>query len=331
MEHKKLKGKVDWFNEKKGFGLIIRDGEEFFVHHSGIESKIKGFKILKKDEEVMFSVGKDNKGKVCALNVTALEGKKLYFESRNERENKNNKKQVQSKKQKNKRRRPKNTETFKPEHSPPDMRIMVCDNKKKYDLNHYTRDIVLVPGLFGDPNDLSIYNNLIDEVKKFNLNNKDVWKLWHGDTHFIADDKLNWKEKCPTFGKVIKKIQDYFGMKVNATRLNWYKNSNEWKPFHHDAAAIKPHIAKKQNFTVGISFGAQRDACFEHSKNKTRVQVPLKNGYIYCFNKTVNEEWKHGIPQVPKSAFNDKGRISIILWGKLNMDDNWETLLKREI
>ena len=170
-----------------------------------------------------------------------------------------------------------------------------------------------------------------NEVKKFNLNNKDVWKLWHGDTHFIADDKLNWKEKCPTFGKVIKKVQDYFGMKVNATRLNWYKNSNEWKPFHHDAAAIKPHIAKKQNFTVGISFGAQRDACFEHSKNKTRVQIPLKNGYIYCFNKTVNEEWKHGIPQVPKSAFNNKGRISIILWGKLNMDDNWETLLKREI
>lgn len=34
-------------------------------------------------------------------------------------------------------------------------------------------------------------------------------------------------------------------MKVNATRLNWYRDSKEWKPYHHDAAAVKPEIAKK--------------------------------------------------------------------------------------
>ena len=29
-------------------------------------------------------------------------------------------------------------------------------------------------------------------------------------------------------------------MDVQATRLNWYRDSSEWKPFHHDAAALKP-------------------------------------------------------------------------------------------
>ena len=60
-----------------------------------------------------------------------------------------------------------------------------------------------------------------------------------------------------------KKIKHYFKMSATATRFNWYRDSNEWKPYHHDAAAVKPHIAKIQNFTVGVSFGAERDASFQ--------------------------------------------------------------------
>ena len=29
-------------------------------------------------------------------------------------------------------------------------------------------------------------------------------------------------------------------MTVEATRFNWYTDSSNWKPYHHDAAAIKP-------------------------------------------------------------------------------------------
>jgi hypothetical protein len=38
-------------------------------------------------------------------------------------------------------------------------------------------------------------------------------------------------------------------------RFNWYRDLKEWKPYHHDAAAVDPRKAKTQNFTVGISFG----------------------------------------------------------------------------
>ena len=113
-------------------------------------------------------------------------------------------------------------------------------------------------------------------------------KMWHGDSHLIVDDKLDWKEKCPTFNMVIEKIKDYFDMDIKATRFNLYKNSDHWKPFHHDAAAVKPHIAKKQNFTVGVSFGAERDAAFENAKTKSTISFPLSNGTIYCFSRDVN-------------------------------------------
>ena len=95
---------------------------------------------------------------------------------------------------------------------------------------------------------------------------------------------------------IIKKLTDYFQMDVKATRFNWYKNSGEWKPYHHDAAAFKPHMAKKQNFTAGVSFGLERDASFQHATTFTKINIPLLNGHTYCFSKSVNCEWKHGIP-----------------------------------
>ena len=52
----------------------------------------------------------------------------------------------------------------------------------------------------------------------------------------------------------------YFDMDVQATRFNWYRDSSEWKPFHHDAAALKEKFARTQNFTLAVSFGAEREA-----------------------------------------------------------------------
>lgn len=54
-------GTVKWFNESKGFGFIEREnGEDIFVHHSGILSE--GFKTLNDGAKVEFSVEDSEKG-----------------------------------------------------------------------------------------------------------------------------------------------------------------------------------------------------------------------------------------------------------------------------
>ncbi|MCF2700403.1 MULTISPECIES: cold shock domain-containing protein [Fusobacterium] len=56
-----MKGTVKWFNEEKGFGFITgEDGKDVFVHFSQINKN--GFKTLKENEEVEYSVTKSVRG-----------------------------------------------------------------------------------------------------------------------------------------------------------------------------------------------------------------------------------------------------------------------------
>lgn len=221
------------------------------------------------------------------------------------------------------KKRKKNTETFEPNHEATDMRIIVASGKDiQYNRIYLSRDVIYVPDLFGDVKDLSIYQNLLQEIKNSGVKEIDIWKSWHGDRHLIADDKKKWKSECPTFNMVIQKIQKYFKMDIKATRLNWYRNSSEWKPFHHDAAAMKPDKAKTQNITVGVSFGEEREAAFQHAKSYTTISLPLPNNSIYVFNRDTNIIWRHGILQEKPEKYSDKGRISIIAWGWVNMIDS---------
>lgn len=64
------KGRVKWFNEKKGFGFIERAGDsDVFVHFRAIQGD--GFKTLADGQDVQFEVEDGPKGPQ-ALNVTAL-------------------------------------------------------------------------------------------------------------------------------------------------------------------------------------------------------------------------------------------------------------------
>lgn len=56
-----MKGTVKWFNEEKGFGFITgEDGKDIFAHFSQINKN--GFKTLKENEEVEYSVTKSVRG-----------------------------------------------------------------------------------------------------------------------------------------------------------------------------------------------------------------------------------------------------------------------------
>ena len=54
-------GQVKWFNQSKGFGFITQEnGEDIFVHYSGIEGE--GFKVLAEGQRVEFEVEDTPKG-----------------------------------------------------------------------------------------------------------------------------------------------------------------------------------------------------------------------------------------------------------------------------
>jgi cold shock protein len=60
-----MKGKVKWFNEKKGYGFITtEDGKDVFVHFSAIQSE--GFKSLNEGDAVECEVTQGPKGPQAA-------------------------------------------------------------------------------------------------------------------------------------------------------------------------------------------------------------------------------------------------------------------------
>lgn len=66
-----MQGRVKWFDTKRGYGFITgSDGVDVYVHYSAVQSE--GFKNLKHNWRVEFSVVTTNEGKVEARDVRVL-------------------------------------------------------------------------------------------------------------------------------------------------------------------------------------------------------------------------------------------------------------------
>jgi CspA family cold shock protein len=69
---KRVRGTVKWFNDARGYGFILDDGdgEEYFVHFSSIT--MNGFKTLKEGQAVEFKLVQTDKG-IQAADVVAVD------------------------------------------------------------------------------------------------------------------------------------------------------------------------------------------------------------------------------------------------------------------
>jgi CspA family cold shock protein len=58
-------GTVKWFNNKRGWGFIVKeDGEDIFVHYSAIKGD--GYKSLDEGQRVQFEIEEGAKGPAAA-------------------------------------------------------------------------------------------------------------------------------------------------------------------------------------------------------------------------------------------------------------------------
>jgi CspA family cold shock protein len=68
-----MQGKVKWFNPNKGYGFIVVDNKEYFVHWKSIVTKSQTeLKTLTQDEPVEFDIIETDRG-TQAINVVRLE------------------------------------------------------------------------------------------------------------------------------------------------------------------------------------------------------------------------------------------------------------------
>lgn len=213
-----------------------------------------------------------------------------------------------------------NTESFDPKSTliRPDLRVIVGKVQEEYGRPLKHDDIVMVPNFFCDEDDWSLYYKLIEEMREEQAKGvkNAEWTSWAEGAHLISQNPVN----SPAFQMVQDKISKYFSIpqKSVGTRFNWYRDSTDWKPFHHDSAAFNPRRAANQNITVGASFGCSRELALLHARDGSKVYFPQTNGMLFSFGRDVNINWKHGInalTEEEQGLVGGKGRVSIILWG----------------
>lgn len=138
-------------------------------------------------------------------------------------------------------------------------------------------------------------------------------KKW--SQHLVVE---NCSDRSPTFSRIIRVLEQYFHLEILATRLNFYQNQDHWKPFHKDSHAYGTgtHSGKKEDFTVGVSFGAERALEFLHDDcAEIKFAFPQRNGDVFAFTDAVNARFRHGVPKVERGEKRGP-RISIIGWGR---------------
>lgn len=254
----------------------------------------------------------------------------------------------------NSRGKGRNTESFDPRSTlvRPELRIQIGNkDRETYDKVLKHDDVVIVSELFGKEDNWDIYYRLVEEMRELQQREKETseekkedgnnagrggnsgrgkrggsgsggsseWISWHEGAHLISKNPKG----CPTYEKIVARLCQYFKIdpsKNIGTRFNWYRDSRDWKPFHHDSAAFNPQRARLQNITVGASFGATRELAFlraqpyENGEN-CKLYFPQVNNGVFSFGRDANILWKHGVNALPENEQNGKGRISIILWG----------------
>lgn len=112
-------------------------------------------------------------------------------------------------------------------------------------------------------------------------------------------------DSCPVLVReIIKTLQDNMGISVVSFFVNYYRDGNDYAPYHTDKYGIE---------TLTLSFGCTRDFYLKHNQTKEVIKYKLSHGDLFCFDEETNQKYKHSIPK--RTKLKDE-RISILFFYK---------------
>ena len=163
---------------------------------------------------------------------------------------------------------------------------------------------VYYPNFVCKISDMTLFNQILKEIET----NSNL-ELVKWSQHF----KIENPTISQTFNKLINVVAEKLKVEVVQTRLNYYKNHLDWKPYHHDSHVYDTNKKIREDYTFGISLGATRELSFKHEQSGNVLTFPQNNGDIFAFDGNVNKAFLHGVPKI---AYQIGARISLIAWGR---------------
>eukprot|EP00435_Cladocopium_sp_Y103_P041677 s186_g11.t1 len=181
----------------------------------------------------------------------------------------------------------------------------------------HAEDAFFLPGFLCSNEDVSLLERLRNELAEEGKEFTD----WHGARHLAhhfdaglcqAEPKAEHRLRA----LLVKRMEEAFGVRANAVRVNYYRNNKDYKPMHYDRGSDENGVPQ---LTIGASFGATRELTLMHVKSGVTMSFPQRNGDVFAFTPELNEVFMHGVPHVmPNSPAakeeEDAGRLSLIIW-----------------
>lgn len=222
-----------------------------------------------------------------------------------------------------------NTASFDPSSTlhRPDVRVRVLDRTEACGTIS-ADDMIVIPKAFAP----GILETMLAESDALAKSNPEAsFQSWHEGCHLLA------KEMPQTANTIAFQLMRLFDVdpKTAAVRYNFYNGNSDWKALHNDSAAFNSQRARVQNVTIGASFGDERELILHNARGNVDMRFPCPDGSVYCFGKSVNIRFTHGIAAVPPAEYDaTRKRISIIVWGfsrKMRHEDNDPPLIRQDV